>query len=522
MTARECTAECLLVAVPSLWPEPFGLIGLDAASLGRPAVAFDVGGIGEWLTDGLNGRLVEPGAGEEGLARAIVSLLGEPAERERMGQHALEVSRRMSVAAHVERLEGVLLDAASAQPVRNPVVIMKHWTILTCEYPPGCGGVGDYTAQVAAALAAVGDTVTVFCPPRPADVFSDSGPSVVGHAGVEVVVLDDVYGRLGRRAIDERLNRAPSAIPSTILVQYVPTGFGLRGANIPWCRWLLERSRRPGTDVRVMFHEPYFEFTWSPVLQNALAIAERLMAKVLLRAASRVYVSTDAWRRYLAPHMPAGRPPEFVTLPIPSAIPRSHRESEIADRRAELLGSSSTRLVGHFGTFGSEVAPMLATALTRLLNDGSKISAVCVGSGSDEFVRSLSGTTPAIGEWLHGTGRVSAPEAALTLSACDLLLQPFPDGVTTRRTSVMAGLINARAIVTTNGHLTEPLWADTGAVALAAAPDTDAFVAAARHLLSEDDDRAALAARGEKTYRERFALSHTVRALRGAVEGAAA
>ena len=107
--------RCLLVAVPSLWPEPFGLIGLDAASLGRPAVAFDVGGIGEWLTDGLNGRLVEPGAGEEGLAQAIVSLLGEPAERERMGQHALEVSRRMSVAAHVERLEGVLLEAASTQ-----------------------------------------------------------------------------------------------------------------------------------------------------------------------------------------------------------------------------------------------------------------------------------------------------------------------------------------------------------------------------------------------------------------------
>ncbi len=98
----------LLVAVPSLWPEPFGLVGLDAAALGRPAVAFDVGGIREWLTDGVNGRLVEAGAAEDGLARAITALLRDPHERERMGQRALEVSRRMSIHAHVERLESVL------------------------------------------------------------------------------------------------------------------------------------------------------------------------------------------------------------------------------------------------------------------------------------------------------------------------------------------------------------------------------------------------------------------------------
>ena len=91
------------MAVPSLWPEPFGLVGLDAASLGRPAVAFDVGGIGEWLTDGANGRLVEPGAGEDRSgARDRLAARRSPAERERMGQRALDVSRRMSVAAHVD------------------------------------------------------------------------------------------------------------------------------------------------------------------------------------------------------------------------------------------------------------------------------------------------------------------------------------------------------------------------------------------------------------------------------------
>jgi glycosyltransferase involved in cell wall biosynthesis len=103
-----------LVAVPSLWPEPFGLAGLDAATLGRPAIAFDVGGISDWLTDGLNGRLVDPDRGEQGLGEAIASILGDPAERARMGREALGVSQRMSVTAHVERLERVLADAAPA------------------------------------------------------------------------------------------------------------------------------------------------------------------------------------------------------------------------------------------------------------------------------------------------------------------------------------------------------------------------------------------------------------------------
>jgi hypothetical protein len=244
------------------------------------------------------------------------------------------------------------------------------------------------------------------------------------------------------------------------------------------------------------------------------------MVKLLLRAASRVYLSTDAWRGYLAPHTPAGSR-AAVTLPIPSAIPRCVRAPDIAQRRRQILGSSANQLVGHFGTFGPALAPILAVTLPGLLSRGA-CAAICVGADSDAFVRSLCDGMPALQGRVHGTGRVSAADAALVLSACDLLVQPYPDGVTTRRTSVMAGLINARAVVTTTGHLTEGVWADTGAVALAPARDTQALVATALTLLSGHDARAELAARGENVYRERFALDHTVRALRGSVEGAAA
>ena len=50
---------CLLTVVPSIWDEPFGIVGLEAMYCQKPIVAFNVGGITDWLKDGLNGFLVK-------------------------------------------------------------------------------------------------------------------------------------------------------------------------------------------------------------------------------------------------------------------------------------------------------------------------------------------------------------------------------------------------------------------------------------------------------------------------------
>jgi glycosyltransferase involved in cell wall biosynthesis len=110
--ARVYSRAALLV-VPSLWPEPFGLIGLDAATLGLPAIAFDVGGIREWLTDGVNGRLVDPALGEKGLASAIAELLDTAEPRAQLSRGSLAIAARLSVASHVTALERVLQGAAA-------------------------------------------------------------------------------------------------------------------------------------------------------------------------------------------------------------------------------------------------------------------------------------------------------------------------------------------------------------------------------------------------------------------------
>ncbi len=62
------------MAVPSLWPEPFGLVGIEAQARGRPSVGYAIGGIPEWMGDA--GRSV-PVRNVRALAEAIVSVTAE-------------------------------------------------------------------------------------------------------------------------------------------------------------------------------------------------------------------------------------------------------------------------------------------------------------------------------------------------------------------------------------------------------------------------------------------------------------
>jgi glycosyltransferase involved in cell wall biosynthesis len=96
--------ECACVAVPSLWPEPFGRLGPEAFCHGRPVVAFAVGGIPDWLEDGLSGYLVSPG-NVNGLAQSLQSLLDSPEECQRMGRYARQKALSLWTAeGHLDRL----------------------------------------------------------------------------------------------------------------------------------------------------------------------------------------------------------------------------------------------------------------------------------------------------------------------------------------------------------------------------------------------------------------------------------
>lgn len=94
-----------LLVIPSLWPEPFGLVGIEAGMYSIPVAAFAVGGIPEWLKEGVNGHLA-PGEAPtpENLATAIAGCLRDRQEYERLRLGARSVARQFTLASHIRQL----------------------------------------------------------------------------------------------------------------------------------------------------------------------------------------------------------------------------------------------------------------------------------------------------------------------------------------------------------------------------------------------------------------------------------
>jgi glycosyltransferase involved in cell wall biosynthesis len=97
--------ECSVVAISSVWPEPIATIGLEVMRYALPVVAFDAGGIKDWLKNGHNGYLI-PWMDRGAFAGAIDDLLRDKAKARRMGENGLAlVSEQYDFGKYVVGLE---------------------------------------------------------------------------------------------------------------------------------------------------------------------------------------------------------------------------------------------------------------------------------------------------------------------------------------------------------------------------------------------------------------------------------
>ena len=379
---------------------------------------------------------------------------------------------------------------------------MAEWHLITSEYPPQPGGVSDYTGLVAAGLGAASDGVHVWCPPS--DGVPPNSPGVAVHRALGRFALADL------RRVGKMLNRFST--PRRLLVQWVPHGYGYQSLNLSFCLWLWSRATVNRDNVELMVHEPYLAFRDGSWKQSAGALVHRIMTTILLNATRRVWVSIPAWEASWRPYT-LGRRIRFAWLPVPSTVPVIDDPVAAAMIRARYAPPGGF-LLGHFGTYGRHIAELLMASLPMLLRGRHDQTVLLLGRGSEALREKLIDKHPDLAGRVYVTGALAAADVSRHLSACDVVIQPFPDGVSSRRTSLMVGLCHGLPIVTTLGHLTEPFWAESGAVALAPVGDAVAILEATERLLANPVERGRMGSAAKALYQERFDVGHTIAALR--------
>jgi len=336
------------------------------------------------------------------------------------------------------------------EPLRHSSFVIRHdpaprVLLISGEYPPTVGGVGDYTATLASQLGAAGVATAV---------LTGRGGAAAGAATgvVDVVRTVPDWSVRGWPAVRAALREWR---PDVVHIQYQAGAFAGRGgiALLPW--WL---ARRGGPPVIVTLHDRHAPY----LFPKAGPLRPRAFHALTRHAAATIATNGDDWAALRAD---AALAPRLHLLPIGSNIPPLTGEARAVARdatRAALGVGPDTVVVAYFGLVGASkgvdtLLDAFADASTgraagddlHLLLIGGEASATDgahFGADGD-----LAGAIRARG--LPGrvtvTGALDTKAVAAHLAAADLAALPYRDGASWRRGSLLAALAAGLSVVTT-------------------------------------------------------------------------
>jgi glycosyltransferase involved in cell wall biosynthesis len=286
-------------------------------------------------------------------------------------------------------------------------------------------------------------------------------------------VMDGENRGLPRESLHSALQAADYA---AVVLQYNPFMYG-RWGFAPWLPLQLlglKGEHRP--QIGLMVHEPYVPMvSWKWALMGAW---QRAQLEAVRLGAAVVFASIETWARQLRarrPFRPALHLPVGSNLPDGRHARATMRERlKIADDEIALATFTtgvSGRVFGHAVQAANALAAKSGTAVLLHLGAGAPSP-----EGLANSVR------------VYQPGRLASEEVACWLSAADLFLAPFVDGVSTRRGSMMAALQHAVPVVGTAGPLTDGILARASeALTLVPVDRPDLFADAALKLAESRD-----------------------------------
>lgn len=320
--------------------------------------------------------------------------------------------------------------------------------LVSGEYPPAVGGVGDYTQQLGLALRARGQQVQVLT--TQVQAAPDADPPVLA-----------VGPRWDWQTARDTARQIARLAPDIVHIQY-QTGAYRMHPSINLLPWRL-RQLRPRPAVVVTLHDlrlPYL-----------LPKADRLRGWVMRRLcteADALIVTNAADARALRGHAPPSRElysPRRPVIPPPLVIPIGSNITPAPppayDRtawRRQLGCEPDDVLIGYFGLLSRTKGVLeLLAALAGLPAAGPRRYRLLIIGGAaplpddQRYAAEVQQVIAAheLGARVRLTGPCPAAAVSAHLLAADIVALPFADGASYRRGSLLAALAHARPTITT-------------------------------------------------------------------------
>jgi glycosyltransferase involved in cell wall biosynthesis len=349
--------------------------------------------------------------------------------------------------------------------------------LVTGEYSPMPGGVGDFTRELAHALADLGVEVHVLTVDR-------------AQAASAPILVHPVLGRWTWLALGQVRGLARRLKLDVLNLQYQAAAYGLALPIHFLPRWAGVRTVVTFHDLRI----PYL-FPKAGALRQGVVTA-------LARSASGAIVTNQADEAELRRR---GGVRRLANIPIGSNITPQTPSGYDRDQWRAGLGVRSTEfLLGYFGFLNaSKGGDTLLRALSILKDRQAKVKLVLIGGGTGAsdatdaaFAAQLDKLIDRhdLSDRLVRTGFVAAPEVSGHLLACDAVALPYRDGASLRRGSLHAALAHGCAVITTEPSELVPELRDGENIRLVPPDSPPALVLAVTQLLDAPDLRARLGA----------------------------
>jgi glycosyltransferase involved in cell wall biosynthesis len=370
--------------------------------------------------------------------------------------------------------------------------------LVSAEFPPAIGGVGDHTARLAQELAARGHSV---------DVLTSAGNGKAQwplHIAREIPRWDwRILWRVPRIARQRGWD--------VLHIQYQPAAYGLHGA-INLLPLVLRRTKaRPA--LVTTFHDlrvPYLFPKAGPLRRQAVRLLAATSDSVIA-VAEEDLPSLQTWTStptrpssgMAAHHVPLGN--QLDAAPPAGFEPPAWRKQHALPAQGDLLG-----YLGFVNR--SKGVGDLIQAVAELVNTGRDLRLVMIGEelgsadatnrGYLDEVRRLVDRLK-LGERMIWTGFLDPSHISAWLRSVDIAVLPFVDGASLRRTSLIAAWSQGTPVVTTQPH-SAASWLDDPSPAVTVPPGEPAQIAAAVAGLLDDTNRCRALSAGAKRVAQRF------------------